>query len=130
MRVRDSLSFSKWILDVGNGNVPTIALNGEEEQSWIKIPNDFLIAPSSNPISTIVSIKYPNLVQQYKDPEYLRSRGILTPINQMVDDINSYILDILPGEQTTYLSSDSICKTSENMNDQDIMFPTKFLNTL
>lgn len=36
----------------------------------------------------------------------------------------------LPGEEKTYLSSDSICKADFHNEDQDLLYPTEFLNTL
>lgn len=62
------------------------------------MPDDLLITPTEDPFLDIVSTTYPDSVQQYEDPEYLQSKGILTPINQMVDELNSYILNIIPGD--------------------------------
>ncbi|XP_074373670.1 uncharacterized protein LOC141714020 [Apium graveolens] len=44
------------------------------------------------------------------DPVYLTERAILTPKNEMVHELNAMIMDMIPGESRTYLSSDSICK--------------------
>lgn len=43
------LNFTKWILDIGDGKVPTIKLNEEQEETtWIKIPDDLLIKYDGN----------------------------------------------------------------------------------
>ncbi|KAK1559467.1 hypothetical protein Q3G72_014806 [Acer saccharum] len=130
MRIKYSTSFTEWVLALGDGKLPTISLEGEEDSCWIVIPDDLLIPIFVDPIASIVSSTYPDLINKYKDPEYLRNRGILTPTNQTVDEINSYVLNVIPGEITTYLSSDSICKASGKVFDQDLMFPVEFLNSL
>lgn len=63
MRVRDSPSFSNWILALGDGKLPTIALEGEEEPTWIEVPDDLLIPPTGDPFSDKVSSTSPDLVQ-------------------------------------------------------------------
>ena len=91
--------------------MPTIRLQEEEEPSWIQILDDLLIPRGAYPIADIVSSMYPNLINNYKDLGYLRSRGILTPTNQIVVEINSYIMNIITGEQISYLSYDYVCKS-------------------
>ena len=48
----------------------------------------------------------------------------------MVQELNGYIMDMLPGEGKTYLSSDNVCKGNMQSNDEDLLYPTKFLNSL
>jgi len=66
----------------------------------------------------------------YKNPEYLASRAIVCPNNQTVDEINEYIVSMLPGESVDYLSCDTISKSSEHIPDFDILYPTEFLNSI
>ncbi|KAI3954754.1 hypothetical protein MKW92_033957, partial [Papaver armeniacum] len=35
--------FAKWILDIGNDELPAVSLDGSEDKDWIKIPSDLLI---------------------------------------------------------------------------------------
>ncbi|KAI9193846.1 hypothetical protein LWI28_000636 [Acer negundo] len=130
MRIKDSTSFTEWVLALGDGNLPTVSLDSEEDSCWIIIPDDLLIPNFADPVTSIVSSTYPDLINKYKNPEYLRNRGILTLTNQIVDEINSYVLNVILGEITTYLSSDSIRKASGKVFDQDMMFPVEFLNSL
>jgi hypothetical protein len=37
--------FSKWVLYVGEGNIPAISKDGEIEATWIKIPRELLLMP-------------------------------------------------------------------------------------
>ncbi|XP_077219789.1 uncharacterized protein LOC143853982 [Tasmannia lanceolata] len=115
--------FSKWVLDIGDGKIPTILREGEIESSLIKIPDHLLIQGGDNPIGEIVSSTYPSFHNSYKDPQYLQERVILTPKNHSVDDTNSHTLQIVPGQEHTYLSSDSICKASSNVADQNMLYP-------
>ena len=81
-------------------------------------------------MESIVDAVYPSLLQKYKDPTYLKERAILTPKNEMVHDLNEKIMNIIPGEGRTYYSSDNVCKASVNTNEEDILYPTEFLNNL
>lgn len=105
MRIRDSSSFREWVLAIRDGKVPTTCcLQGEEVPSWIQILDDLLIPLGNNAIEDIVTSTYPNIQNNYKDPKYLRARVILTQTNDTVDEINSFILNSLPGQNSTYLS--------------------------
>ena len=78
----------------------------------------------------IIDNTYPDLENKYTDPSYLQDRAILAPTNEVVEELNDYIVSSLNGEVHEYLSSDSICKASSNVLDQDILYTVEFLNTL
>ena len=124
------LEFKKWVLDIGDGTVPTIAKDGEIEETWIKIPDEFLIEPEQDPVEKIVTSTYPLFEEMQGNIEYLKERTILAPKNETVNEIKQYMLQFLPGEKNHYLSSNSICKASSNIPDQDNLYPVEFLNTL
>ncbi|KAK3222208.1 hypothetical protein Dsin_009233 [Dipteronia sinensis] len=130
MIIKDSTFFTECILGLGDGKLPNVSLECEEGSWWIKIPNGLLIPDSDNHVASVVSNTYPDLTNRYTDPDYLRNRGSLTLTNQTVDEIDSYILNVIPWDTTTYLSSDSICKPFGKVFDQDMMFPVEFLNSL
>jgi hypothetical protein len=69
---RELSDFSHWILDVGEGNIESVAREGEAEPSWIKIPHDLLLMPSEDNISCIVQSIYPDLQTRYSDSSYLK----------------------------------------------------------
>jgi hypothetical protein len=58
----------------------------------------------------------------------LQERAILCPRNEIVQEINDYIMDMISGEETTYRSCDSVCDASIYGTNE--MYPTEFLNTL
>ena len=56
--------------------------------------------------------------------------AILCPTTKCVDQVNEFILSLLPGYEVTYLSSDSPCKSEEQENAQAEWFTTEFLNDI
>ena len=50
--------FSKWLLAVGNGTVEGIKDHENEDATWIKIPDQFIIRYESNPIESISLLIY------------------------------------------------------------------------
>jgi hypothetical protein len=117
--------FAQWILNLGDGE-----LDDSEGESFIEIPNDLTIQHETHPIDDIVNAIYPELKTKYNDAKYLEDRAILAPTNEDVQDINDYIIDLINVDEETYLSSDSICKAANNIQDQDILYPIEFLNSL
>ncbi|XP_062118001.1 uncharacterized protein LOC133831642 [Humulus lupulus] len=51
-------------------------------------------------------------------------------INPSLDPMKSIVEVIVDGEGRTYFSSDSICKASVQTNDEDLLYPAKFLHSL
>ncbi|GJV20163.1 ATP-dependent DNA helicase PIF1-like protein [Tanacetum coccineum] len=123
-------AFNQWVLAVGDGKVPAKIKDGENEPTWIDIPETFLIPSSESPIQLIFKETYPNFIQRQKDDAYLRERAILTHRNDDADAINAYMFDKLAGQAITYHSVDEICKGSTDTLDQYNLYPTEFLNTL
>nr|XP_023894341.1 uncharacterized protein LOC112006288 [Quercus suber] len=119
------MNFSEWILKIGNGEMG----EGDGENS-INIPADLIIKHTENPMEDIVRSTYPDLQMKIIDHSYLQERAILAPTNEVVEELNDYVVSCLHGEEQTYLSSDSICKASSNIADQDVLYPAEFLNTL
>jgi len=126
----DMRSFGEWLLQLGEGLIESTKHDGETEASWIKIPDEFLIYTDDLKIKAIFEYTYPDFITNYFNMEYLKQRAILTPTNDLADEINAYILDIVPKQSKEYLSVDSISKCFDTCNDADILYPTEYLNTL
>ncbi|KAF6158076.1 hypothetical protein GIB67_014870 [Kingdonia uniflora] len=118
------------MLELGKGKLPNYDLNGEEDPTWIRIPNRFLIAPGNFPIEQIVMSTYPNIQDNYRDVDFLNDRCILAPTNDCAEEINSYIIRLLEGDCHDYFSCDTLSPITTSMDDEDVIFPTEFLNTL
>jgi len=44
----------------------------------------------------LVESTYPDLQTKYTDPDYIKKRAILATTNDVVDEINDYIISLLP----------------------------------
>ncbi|KAF1860974.1 hypothetical protein Lal_00000389 [Lupinus albus] len=62
----------------------------------IEIPEQSLITNYDNPIHAIVKSTYPNLVDEYMNEEFLQCRAILASTIETVDEINDYVLSLIP----------------------------------
>ncbi|KAH9687645.1 ATP-dependent DNA helicase [Citrus sinensis] len=118
-------SFDKWLLQIRDGS-----LYDDIDRELVKLPSDICKKPSENLMKSVVDTIYPSILHNYSDPTYLKERAILMPKNEMVHELNEMIMNIIPGQGRTYFSSDSICKASANTNDEDVLYPTEFLNSL
>ncbi|MCH84594.1 helicase-like protein [Trifolium medium] len=107
---QETHDFAKWILKVGEGKIS----EPNDGHADITIPDELLIPMSDNPIKSIVESTYPTLLQNYKDVNYLESRAILASTIETVDEINNYVLGLIPGEEREYLSSNSVDRTSKS----------------
>jgi hypothetical protein len=122
--------FSQWVLAIGNGTLPMTAKEGENYPAWITIPDDLLVMTSGDKIAAIVHEVYSDFLTCYRDIEYLASRAIVCPTNTTVDEINDYIIGLVPGDSRVYLSCDTISKSSEQIPDFDLLYPPEFLNSI
>jgi ATP-dependent DNA helicase PIF1 len=119
-------NFSKWILNIGDGNIG----DADDECITLQIPNDLLIKDSTDPLAAIVESTYPSLLRNMTDSAFFKDMAILAPKNAIVDTINGYILDTVPGEETVYLSYDSPCTGNSNVDMPDDVHTPEFLNTI
>ncbi|XP_019425033.1 PREDICTED: uncharacterized protein LOC109333904 [Lupinus angustifolius] len=118
--------FAKWILDVGDGKLS----EPNDGYASIEIPNQFLITEYDDPIHAIVKSTYPNLENEYLNEEFLQCRAILASTIETVDEINDYVLSLIPGEEIEYLSSDSVDRSECNDNEALDGLTPEFLNSL
>ncbi|XP_074327994.1 uncharacterized protein LOC141665907 [Apium graveolens] len=96
----------------------------------IKIPDQYIIHTSGDPIQMLFEVTYPDFLQNISSHEYLRSRAILTPTNIVVDETNIQLLEKIPGTLFTYLSQDSIDNAGDDDNDFRSTFPFEYLNSI
>jgi hypothetical protein len=129
-RQKEVAAFSRWILDIGEGNIPATAKEGEQEATWITIPQDLLIVPGDDKLAAIMEAVYPNFSARYKDPVYLGERAILAPTNELTDTINEYMVPLVPGRERECLSSDTIDRSTAQHEAYDLLYPVEFLNSI
>ncbi|KAK1396108.1 hypothetical protein POM88_005971 [Heracleum sosnowskyi] len=124
------IPFRDWVLALGDGLQPAIAIGDDTEPSWIALPDEVQVQYSGDPIEAIVHEIYDDLHHKHGDVEYLLNRAILTPLNEHVDSVNVTVLYRLPGEFKIYKSCDSICKGSSNSEADEILYPPEYLNSI
>nr|GEU35617.1 uncharacterized protein [Tanacetum cinerariifolium] len=110
--VNEIKDFADWILNIGDGK-----LGGPNDgEAIIDIPDDLLIKDSHDPVGSLVQSVYPSILDNLNDPTYFQERAILAPTHDVVEVINDHLLDLIPGKEKVYYSSDSICE-SEGLDD-------------
>ncbi|RZC16800.1 ATP-dependent DNA helicase PIF1 [Glycine soja] len=106
--------FLQWLIDVGDGKLG----KGDDGLYDKEIPSELLITNFSDPIEAIVN------------EEFLKFRAILASTNEVVDQINYYILNIIPGEEKEYFSCDSIDMTDAAASESYEAITLEFLHSL
>ncbi|KAF7844357.1 ATP-dependent DNA helicase PIF1-like [Senna tora] len=117
--------FADWILNIGDGVIGD-EINDEEKE--ITIPKDILITNVENPVEAIVQHTYPLFLMNFENHQYICERATLAPTLEDVASVNAYMLSLLPGEEMTYLSSDSIC-AQDNASVVSNLYTPNFLNS-
>ncbi|GBP40855.1 ATP-dependent DNA helicase pif1 [Eumeta japonica] len=110
--------FSKQLLEIGDGKIQIDSTNG-----LITVPNNFCTIAQS--IDELIEYVFPNILQNYRNHDWLRERAILAPKNIHINAINFQFQAKLPGVVTTYKSIDSFMNQDKAMN-----YPIEFLNSL
>uniref|UniRef100_A0A0R0L851 ATP-dependent DNA helicase n=1 Tax=Glycine max TaxID=3847 RepID=A0A0R0L851_SOYBN len=116
----------EWILDIGD----RVIGNQNDGYATVEIPEYLLITEDNDPIDAIVRSTFPDLYQHHNNPKFFKCRAILASTNETVEEVNDYILSLIPGEHMEYLSSYYIEKleTIDSWHFQSIT--TDFLNSL
>lgn len=117
-RDQNAQRFSTKLLQIGDGTMPFDSTTGE-----ITFCNDLCQLVSS--CAELIEKIYPNIKDNYKVHQWLIDRAILAPKNIIVNEMNHFILNQIPGPVTTYKSFDSLVDTDDAVN-----YPVEFLNSL
>ncbi|KAL6505766.1 hypothetical protein OROHE_023145 [Orobanche hederae] len=56
--------------------------------------------------------------------------AILAPTNEIVQEVNDYIMSLLPEDATEFMSSDSICPDEDDTVNREDVYYVVFLNTI
>ena len=103
--------FAQYLLDLGEGKVPTVVINGAE---YIKVPDDMVL--KTNKLEDLVDCVFSNLTTKYKDTVWLYNRAIICPLNEDVHEVNDMILNKFPGEKQAYFSIDRVLDNDLHAN--------------
>lgn len=115
---RSAEKFSRQLLDIGDGK-----LQIHPESKDVSFEQDFCRMVTS--VKDLIQKVFPNILENYKNHEWLFERAILAPTNEDVHKINYQIQLKIPGSTTKYKSIDTVTKDEEAVH-----FPTEFLNSL
>jgi ATP-dependent DNA helicase PIF1 len=119
-------TFAKWILDIGDG-VHEADDNGESE---IEIPKDLCILEGTDPLRHLIQFVYPDIVQNIQNTHFFEDQAVLAPTLDIVEQVNDFVLSLIPGESKEYLSSDTPCKSDEDYEVQGEWCTSEFLNDI
>jgi hypothetical protein len=123
------------VLNVGDGNLPTITEEEGVDLDWIEIPFHMRLPTEDCSLRGLILTVYPDHRCHFGDAMYLMQRNILAPKNTNVDEVNNAILESLSEESHTYLSANSLTPTEGGASvaagvSMDSLYPVEFLNTL
>lgn len=117
----DAHTFSSWLLDIGHGH-------GLADDTTIQLPRE-MVVPDLN---TFIGRIYPGIQSSPPPPpEYFLDRMILSPRNSDVMDLNTQILEVMPGEAEVFTSADTVVDEAgadDGISGSNI--PSEFLQTL
>jgi len=127
--------FTKWVLNVGDGNLFPIAEEEGVDPDWIKIPSHMRLPVEDCSLRGLIRTIYLHHRCHSGDAMYLMQRYILAPKDIDVDEVNNAILESLFEESHTYLGANSLTPTEEGASvaagiSMDSLYPVEFLNTL
>jgi hypothetical protein len=126
-------SFNNWILQIGYGCTKNSNKDYEDrdhDTSIVEIPKDLLLYTTESKIEALVNFTFPDFKTKYNDPDYLKQRAILSTTNDIVDQVNDYILTLVPNIEREYFSADSISDCMDTCNDANVLYPVEYLNSL
>lgn len=115
--------FSTFLLDVGEGKLPTVTFPGG-------IPSDFVAVPTNlhlggDNLLDLISCVYHDIQESSSNLDYFIGRAILTAKNSDVARINNLLLERTTGDQCCYFSHDKVCDPQHSMS-----VPIEYLNTV
>ncbi|XP_015955202.1 uncharacterized protein LOC107479588 [Arachis duranensis] len=119
-------SFLDWILQISECQYE-IVIN---DKISVDISSILIILVLQNPVEDIINTIYPNLVQNFHNPSFFQDKAILSPTVENVEEINNYIVDLLPGEEKNYLSANLICGSDAYSNVDIDWINVEFLNQI
>lgn len=113
----NAAEFAKYLLDVGEDKIEKTSMG------LIEIPDKFQLR--ENTLKGLCDFVYNDLENKYYDKEWLCSRAVLCPTNDIADEVNNYMLEAFPGNEQAFKSSDEVTD-----GDLTLQYPIEFLNTL
>jgi ATP-dependent DNA helicase PIF1 len=89
-----------------------------------------LVQNVTNPIGDIIDSIYPDILKNMFVPKFFEDRAILAPTLEIVEEMNNYVLSLMPGDVKEYLSCDSISRCDGDAVVDHCWITTEFLNDI
>ncbi|GAA0147725.1 hypothetical protein LIER_36572 [Lithospermum erythrorhizon] len=102
MRARFDPGFVDFLMRIGNGQEPT---NSRNEIQILK-PMLVRYTTIEESVEQLIKYVYPDINLFERNPFEMMQHVILCPKNEFVDDINSKLINRIPGEEVIYISDD------------------------
>ncbi|KAK9053646.1 hypothetical protein SSX86_024720 [Deinandra increscens subsp. villosa] len=122
--------FSQWLLDVGDGKLgdPTQALGTEARD--IEIPEQYLIKNDGDSLLQLIRFIYDEETLAAPTAANLSDKAIVCPRNTTAHAINERILQMAPGDVSSYMSVDSMEPRMGNNGTAELLYLMEYLNSL
>jgi ATP-dependent DNA helicase PIF1 len=95
-----------------------------------EIPSDLLVQDLTNSVGDIINSIYPDLLKIMLVDNFFEDRAILAPTLEVVEEINDYVLSLIPGDFKEYLSCDTVLKIDGSSTIDHRWITTEFLNDI
>ncbi|XP_021728383.1 uncharacterized protein LOC110695462 [Chenopodium quinoa] len=120
IRAREDLPYSEFLLALGNGELQ------KSEIAYVQLPDQVaqFCETENNLVSDLIQATFPEMVHGNLCADSFINRAILTPLNDDVDLINTFMIERFKGRAVTYKSFDIM------LNDSCNIYPTEFMNSL
>ncbi len=92
---KEQRELAKWVLNVGDDNLPAIAEEEGVDLDWIKIPSHMRLPAEDCNLRGLIRTIYSDHRCHSGDAIYLMQRNILAPKNIDIDEVNNAILESL-----------------------------------
>ncbi len=117
-----ALNYPPYLLRVGEGKLK------HDERAEIDLTPSINVVKSC---SDLVNVIFENISSNYYKRNWLTSRAILVPTNNLLHDINNQVSQMFPGVLRTYLSADSVvCDDLEVQKSAELNYPQELLNSI
>uniref|UniRef100_A0A8D9BYA8 ATP-dependent DNA helicase n=2 Tax=Cacopsylla melanoneura TaxID=428564 RepID=A0A8D9BYA8_9HEMI len=117
LRTRDDMEYTEFLARVGDGLIPSTLVSGQQ-----LIPLDRMRYVTD--VNKLIDLIYPSAI--LTDSDLCAERAILSPTYVNIRQINSIIIEKLPGEEFVVYSADSV----RNEQDVDYFLNTETLNSI
>ncbi len=112
----ENIEFAHWLLTVGAGK-------GLTKDQTISLPASMHLADSS--LSGLIRYIYLNITAGNFQDHFFLERTILSEHNDDVDEVNQQVLEMFPGQETVYWSTDKMME--DELDDAATLYPVEFL---